>query len=89
MRDREWAQKFVDNLQAEDRITVYTQVNPETGERQDNYVLHRPSIGPQPIFMSGDCAAVKEAIDSGWLETTGDATYRKRTLEEGAGRSRK
>lgn len=28
--------------------------------------------------MSGDCAAVKEAIDSGRLEPTADATYRKR-----------
>jgi hypothetical protein len=71
--DREFAKKFVENLGTDDRIVVDRPGDPET-----TYTLHRPPAEPEPIFMSGDCAAVREAIGSGWLELTGEVTYKKR-----------
>ena len=71
--DREFARKFVENLGVDDRITVDRPGDPET-----TYTLLRPSAEPGPIFKSGDCAAVKQAIDSKLLEPTGEATYKKR-----------
>ena len=77
-RNREFAKKFVDNLGRNDRITVYRRVDPETGSVEETYILYRPPAEPEPIFMSGDCAAVSQAIDSGLLEPTGDATTYKK-----------
>ena len=77
-RDREFAKKFDENLGRNDRITVYTRVDPETGSVEETYILYRPPAEPEPIFKSGDCAAVRQAIDSGLLEPTGEATYKKR-----------
>lgn len=67
--DREFAKKFVDDLQEDDRITDC---------KDGTYILYRPSASTQPIFESGDCDAVKEAIDLGWLKTIDGTTYRKR-----------
>jgi hypothetical protein len=84
-RDSESAKKFVENLGGNDRITVYRRVDPETGSDEETYILYRPPDGPVPIFMSGDCAAVRQAIDSGLLEPTGDATYKKRETVQNLG----
>ncbi len=78
-RDREFAKKFVENLGGNDRITAYRRVDPKTGSVEETCVLYRPPAEPEPIFKSGDCAAVRQAIDSGLLEPTDDATtYKKR-----------
>jgi hypothetical protein len=70
--DREFAKKFVENLGTDDRIVVDKPGDPET-----TYTLHRPCAEPEPIFKSGDCAAVRQAIDSKLLHPTGEATYKK------------
>lgn len=72
-RDREYAEKFVENLRKNDRIAVDRPGDPET-----TYTLFRQSAEPESIFMSGDRAAVREAIESGLLEQSGDVTYNKR-----------
>jgi len=72
-RNHEFAKKFVENLRENDRIAVDRPGDPAT-----RYTLYRPSAEPELIFMSGDCAAVRQAIDSGLLEPTGEATYKKR-----------
>jgi hypothetical protein len=77
-RNRESAKAFVDNLGGNDRITVDRRVDSETGSVEETYILYRPPAEPEPIFKSGDCAAVRQAIDSGWLEPAGDITYKKR-----------
>ena len=78
--DREFAKKFVENLGTDDRIVVDRPGDPET-----TYTLHRPCAEPEPIFKSGDCAAVKQAIDSGLLEPSGDATYKTRETVQNPG----
>ena len=84
--DREFAEKFVANLEANDRITVYRQADSKTGSVEEHYVLHRPPDGPTPIFMSGDCAAVRQAIASGLLERTArEATLKKREAGQNPG----
>ena len=82
-RDREFAKKFVENLGRNDRITVYRRVDSETGSVEETYTLYRPPAEPEPIFMSGDCAAIRQAIDSGLLEPFGDAIYKKRETAGG------
>ena len=77
-RDREFAKKFVGNLGRNDRITVYRRVDPETGSVEETYTLYRPPAEPEPIFKSGDCAAVRQAIYCGLLERTGEASYKIR-----------
>lgn len=77
-RDREFAKNFVETLGRNDRITVYRRVGHESGNVEETYVLCRPPAEPEPIFKSGDCAAVRDAMDSGLLEPTGEATYKKR-----------
>jgi hypothetical protein len=77
-RDREFAKKFVENLGRNDRVTVYRRVDPETGGVEETYTLYKPYAEPEPIFKSGDCAAVKQAIDSKLLQPTGEVTYKKR-----------
>src|ERR1700676_1388316 len=76
--DREFEKDFQENLGRKDRIPVYRRVDFEEGRGEETYILYRPPAEPEPIFMSGDCAAVRQAIDSGLLEPTGEATYRKR-----------
>jgi hypothetical protein len=77
-RDREFAMKFVGNLGMNDRITVFRRDDSETGSVEETYTLYRPPAEPEPIFKSGDCAAVRQAIDSGSLEPIGEASYKKR-----------
>ncbi len=79
-RNRELAKKFVENLRENDRITVDRPGDPET-----TYTLYRPCAEPEPIFKSGDCAAVRQAIDSGLLEPTDEATYKKRETVQNPG----
>jgi hypothetical protein len=84
-RDREFAKKFVENLGRNDRITVYRRVDSETGSVEETYTLYRPPAEPEPIFKSGDCAAVRQAIDMRLLEPTGDTTYKKRETVQNPG----
>jgi hypothetical protein len=77
--DPEYAKKFVDDLGLDDRIGVFPAVDSGTGHVSDTYALLRPHAGPAPIYLSGDCAAVREAIASGSLVPAGDGTYKKRT----------
>jgi hypothetical protein len=79
-RDREFAKKFVEHLEGNDRITVDRPGDPET-----TYTLYKPSAEPAPIFMSGDCADVRNAIDSGLLVPTCEATYKKRESVQNPG----
>jgi hypothetical protein len=78
-RNRELAEKFVGNLGADDRITVDKRVNLDVKPPvvEETYICYRPPAERTPFFMSGDCAAIKVAIQSGLLELTGEATYRK------------
>jgi len=76
-RDREIGEKFVKNIGADDRITVETRIDSDTRAVEETYTWHRPRAEPTPIFMSGDCAAIKQAIGSGLLEPTGEATYKR------------
>jgi S1-C subfamily serine protease len=77
-RNRESAKAFVDNLGGNDRITVYRRVDSETGSIEETYILYKPPAEPEPIFKSGDGAAVRQAIESGLLEPSGETTYKKR-----------
>jgi hypothetical protein len=77
-RDREFAKKFVENLGLDDRIRVFTRVDSETGRVSETYALFRPPAERAPIDMSGDWAAVREAIESGMLEPDGEGSYKKR-----------
>jgi hypothetical protein len=79
-RDREFAEKLVENLRQNDRITVDRPGDPET-----TYTLYRPSAEPELMFKSGDRAAVRQAIASGLLEPTSDATYKKRETVQNPG----
>ena len=77
-RDCEFAKKFVENLGGNDRISVYRRVDADTGSVEETYALYRPPAEPEPIFKSGDCAAVRQAIESGLLEPAGQGNYKKR-----------
>ncbi len=74
----EEAKKFVNKLQDDDRITLGSPADPATGAVGVPDILQRPGAGPAPIFTSGDCADLREAIRIGLPERAGDGTYSKR-----------
>ena len=78
MHDLEAAKRFVENLGWNSRIAVDPRIDSEAGSVEEFYILYGPLLEPEPIFKSGDCAAVRQAIESGLLELTGEGTYRRR-----------
>ena len=73
----ELAEKFIRNLGVNDRITVEKRVDLDAKSVEETYTWHKPYAAPTKIFMSGDCAAIKQAIDSGLIEPAGEATYKR------------
>jgi len=76
-RDRERAEQFVRNLGSDDRITAYRMVDSLTGNCEETYVWRRRCDELTPIYKSGDCSIVKQAIGSGLLEQSGEDTFKR------------
>jgi hypothetical protein len=71
MHGLEAAKRFVENLGWHSRIAIAPRVDSETGSVKEFYILYGPFVELEPIFKSGDCAAVRQAIESGLLELIG------------------